>query len=956
MIKSIIAGAFTNTNNDVSSLLNNLSKKSKLEEFQNEFLLQLSNISLSTIENKLVEVSLESAALFVVQSTLSNKQESRLFLSNIFNFICEKHENKSSLFISRLYYFLNLIIKNRWKLNAHIFDADYNDYWDKIIDTMFNRITDSSIKIRIGAICVLGWFQNLRSNDCKILDTYIKYLSNDSSPEVRKAIINNIGINDKSIKALLKKIHDKNESVRTTAYIFFCLEQLNLDYLTLEERQDILNNGLQESNEIISIIKTKLLPTWLKFYNNNILNLLSHLDVKNNTDNCIKILDILFQKTDIKTLTNELPLHKNVIQIDKLTCNNIVYWYCFVKHCETMSNVISVDKVLPRTRRFTCYIQHFINMTSPQMNNDQNNPFIFILRKLFEMIEYIVKIDTDNGDIFLKNLIEYTLLCGYVYDDKIIELATMYYAKIVPDVTSRINLLSLFIKIIKYPIQQQQQQHDDNIKIMKKCLNIINGIIKKIPDNTMTTELELLYRTVVLDSFENNDYDLQLSALKTIGLFLISNGEFAKKYIKKIYNVLLLSSDYPSDKWIMALNIIFDLFLKFGLDYFDVKYTDDDVMLINNTPWFIEEIHSHILNNQIIKLLIKLIDYNKIPEIENIVIDGFWKLINNDVVTNNHLIRRILNKDVQIIHEENIIFVDDKRRIKNEIVTDIVDDNNDVYDQVTSTNIIDEKPVIIDDQLVIEDSNDLNILTPNDPLIESPIEEFLDQDDSDVLWQGSMRMTDIAESSVTIDGFDEASDNILLKNLSNILNINSEICHRFVWSYLTKLLKINSNNIHVFKITATNDEEKLSYITLWSYFNRRRKIGFIHDALDNHDFFIISSASKKKNLPKFLGSLVQEFLDNCDDRYLLLGIMCERNSQVVLAGPKLLIGDHGKFNNTNYVEDRFSTSSYLENIDSPNNEKLQNSKKRNLQSTNCDHERNKISENKNGTFQNPYVS
>lgn len=637
MIKNIINGAFAGANcENLPDLLSNLNKKvsksnnkktdniktiqiiyyvhlllqSKFEEFQNEFLLQLSNVSLLTIENKHIEESLESAALFVVQSTLTNKQESRLFLSNIFNFICEKHENKNSIFISRLYYFLNLIIKNRWKLNAHVFDGDYNDYWDKIIDTMFDKIQDSSIKIRIGAICVLGWFQNLKNNECKILDTYIKYLSDDSSPEVRKTIINNIGINDKSIKALLKKIHDKNESVRTTAYIFFCLEQLNLDYLTLEERQDILNNGLQESNEIIHIIKTKLLPTWLKFYGNNILKLLSHLDVKNNTDNCIKILDVLFQRTDIKTLANELPLHKNVIQIDKITCENVVYWYCFVKHCEPISNVISVDKILPRIRKFTCYIQHFINMTGPQMNNNQQNPFIFILRKLFEMIEYILKIDTDNSDIFLKNLIEYTLLCGYVYDDKIIELATMYYAKIVPDVTSRINLLSLFIKIINHPIQH----HDDrnNIKTMKKCLSIVNGIIKKIPANTMTTELELLYRTVVLDSFENDDYDLQLSALKTIGLFLMSNGEFAKKYIKKIYNVLLLSSDYPSDKWIVAINIIFDLFLKYGLEYFDVKYTDDDVMLINNTPWFFEEIHSHILNNQIIKLLIKLIDYNKV--------------------------------------------------------------------------------------------------------------------------------------------------------------------------------------------------------------------------------------------------------------------------------------------------------------------------------------------------------
>lgn len=290
-------------------------------------------------------------------------------------------------------------------------------------------------------------------------------------------------------------------------------------------------------------------------------------------------------------------------------------------------------------------------------------------------------------------------------------------------------------------------------------------------------------------------------------------------------------------------------------------------------------------------------------------------------MTNNHLIRRILNKDVQIIHEENIIFVDDKRRIKEEIVTDINDDNNDVYDQVTSTNIIDEKPIIIDHHLLINENDNLNILTPNDLLIENPIEEFFDEDDSNVPWQGSMRMTDIAESSVTIDGFDGSTDNNLLKNLSNILNISSEICHRFVWSYLTKLLKIDSNNIHVFKITATNDEEKLSYITLWSYFNRRRKIGFIHDALDNHDFFIISSASKKKNLPKFLGSLVQEFLDNCDDRYLLLGIMCKRNSQVILAGPKLLAGgDNRKFNNTKNVQDRLATSSYLESTDSPNNE------------------------------------
>lgn len=76
--------------------------------------------------------------------------------------------------------------------------------------------------------------------------------------------------------------------------------------------------------------------------------------------------------------------------------------------------------------------------------------------------------------------------------------------------------------------------------------------------------------------------------------------------------------------------------------------------------------------------------------------------------------------------------------------------------------------------------------------------------------------------------------------LPSTLEIVGRISPDTVWEYIGKMRRSNSKMISVLRITATNMEEKMPYIALYSYLSSRNRLGVIKSTNSAvKDFYIL---------------------------------------------------------------------------------------------------------------------
>uniref|UniRef100_A0A1B6DTH9 TFIIS central domain-containing protein n=2 Tax=Clastoptera arizonana TaxID=38151 RepID=A0A1B6DTH9_9HEMI len=134
-----------------------------------------------------------------------------------------------------------------------------------------------------------------------------------------------------------------------------------------------------------------------------------------------------------------------------------------------------------------------------------------------------------------------------------------------------------------------------------------------------------------------------------------------------------------------------------------------------------------------------------------------------------------------------------------------------------------------------EPSSTVNIKTP-------PYEEEEETDGSGI-WQGTLMMTDVAKFKTTIQ---EVSGNCsdLSADLPTTVDCVGRINPDTVWDYISKMKKSGTKEILVIKFVADNEEDKMSYLSLYSYLSSRNRMGVVGNASKMiKDFYVLPLAS-----------------------------------------------------------------------------------------------------------------
>ncbi|CAG9854881.1 unnamed protein product [Phyllotreta striolata] len=119
------------------------------------------------------------------------------------------------------------------------------------------------------------------------------------------------------------------------------------------------------------------------------------------------------------------------------------------------------------------------------------------------------------------------------------------------------------------------------------------------------------------------------------------------------------------------------------------------------------------------------------------------------------------------------------------------------------------------------------------------------------IWRGVINMIDVAEISITAH---EVSGDCsgLNKELSPNLDIVGRISPDTVWDYIGKMKCSNSKGISLIRLNATNMEEKMPYLALYSYLSSRDRLGVVKSLNKAVKDFYIYPLAPQKPIPQVL--------------------------------------------------------------------------------------------------------
>ncbi|XP_008550107.2 uncharacterized protein LOC103573034 isoform X2 [Microplitis demolitor] len=214
------------------------------------------------------------------------------------------------------------------------------------------------------------------------------------------------------------------------------------------------------------------------------------------------------------------------------------------------------------------------------------------------------------------------------------------------------------------------------------------------------------------------------------------------------------------------------------------------------------------------------------------------------------------------------------RHVEEETTTNTLDGNDsDVSDREPSSTVNIETPDINDEVEKEKEAVEIKPVITKDPIKNSSL----------TVWRGFVNMVDVAKFFITAQEVSGQAKE-LMEDLPDTFDVVGRISHETVWDYISKMKKTGSKEIIIIRFTAANDEEKIPYITLYSYLNSRSRLGVVGNVSKNIKDFYIMPFSSQSQIPPVLLPLNGPGFEE-QRPHLLLGIIVQNKRKRVSHTP-----------------------------------------------------------------------
>ncbi|EFN66582.1 Condensin complex subunit 3 [Camponotus floridanus] len=528
--------------------------------------------------------TLEFCAKFVVSFYSTSENESMEpmspFANKLFKFLLSHHSAKDKAVRFRICHFLNIL------LNSMGDDAFIDDnLCDQITVTMMDRLLDKSPKVRAQAVFALHRLQDPSDEQCPVIKMYVFHVSKDPSAEVRKAVLSCMGKNQKTLQAVLIRTRDIDDSVRKMAFEF--ISKITVRSLTIEQRERLLKDGLKDRSENVrKCVSNVLLPTWLRCYKGEYLNLVHALDAGIGTETATLALQVLFKDANLKNLLEQVPIDKDtrLIPLTNISNENVLFWKCVIKHLQYHSYTEELELIIPELSGFCTYIYDYMTLISSKSYEVwEKECHKFILLQLFE-ISTTYDLADEVGRKKLNELMVDALMSDHCYD-KIIECTVNHLAKVIPDTNNMLNIIANIISEIRLPscenldteqvtVEQQQEKNMQKARLKVDILELEEELYQAVKEENFLeadsikekikvlkeeiTQLSKIPEVVIVDDMreEKNDSITMIKCLNIL-YFAMQSIHTLTPTLKSLMSLVLNSLDHPDDNvHVLALKLL----------------------------------------------------------------------------------------------------------------------------------------------------------------------------------------------------------------------------------------------------------------------------------------------------------------------------------------------------------------------------------------------------------------
>nr|CAD7453642.1 unnamed protein product [Timema tahoe] len=681
-------------------MVRNTYDKVDLECFLKEFTMNLRRIFVHGEKSPAIDRCLELAGKFAASlceedeenAQSSEDDKNNLFVKQLFNFLLESSGAKDQSIRFRVCQFINRIL-NSMSEEASLDD----DICNNLCAHMMERLQDKATSVRHQAVLALQRLQDPINPTCRVIKSFMFHLELDPSSEVRRGILQVMARSNLTIPQIIDRTRDVKDTVRKQAYL--SLARVKVRSLTIKDREGLLSAGLKDRSEMVrNCVAKVVLPSWLHNLGGTYLGLLNALYVENYVETSTLVLKTLFKNQPLDSLMDAmLPLLTDkLIPLEQLTPENAFYWKCLVQFLSKEGHEEEVERIIPNLSPFVAHIKSFFlsqgntNTLEAKLANLQ---YEFILLQLVELTSVfdlgdemgrlqdlaeviseihqpLVDVEVSNKKVLseaqMERNLEQAKLSVELNEimeeiDEAVKSKTFSKAQLLTDRADEIQAqLDLMAEQAEVPSTQEQKRQERNDQAtLSKCLNIVIEMMQSKCITSLTPQLRTLCQNFVLPCMQVEDNLVRPLAIKALGTMCLLNEELAKEHILLFY-IQIANSD-QDEVSNMALAVIFDLLLLYGLKTFQIEekpeqrnsdklqkskskrlfdsLNQDDIDSDENTNTIANVNPEDSVN--LISILTNLLDSTSIP-LRNTAALGLCKLLLASRIMSANLITRLI--------------------------------------------------------------------------------------------------------------------------------------------------------------------------------------------------------------------------------------------------------------------------------------------------------------------------
>lgn len=179
-----------------------------------------------------------------------------------------------------------------------------------------------------------------------------------------------------------------------------------------------------------------------------------------------------------------------------------------------------------------------------------------------------------------------------------------------------------------------------------------------------------------------------------------------------------------------------------------------------------------------------------------------------------------------------------------------------------------------------EPSSTVNISTP-------PFDTYEEEEEEQKppIWKGTLQMPDVAKFSTSIQEVSGVCGDLAC-DLPDTIDCVGRISPETAWDYIAKMKKSGTKQILVVRFSCDNEEDKMSYLSFYSYLSSRNRLGVVgNNSKMIKDFYILPLPSHSP-VPQVLLPLDGPGFEDYRP-HLLLGIVVRTRRKRLLADKEL---------------------------------------------------------------------